>query len=302
MTKNRILANPKMYAIMLLGRILPNTIEADAFYLKLLYKNRMKKTLNLNNPQTYNEKLQWIKLYDRKPEYTELVDKAMVKAKVGKIIGNQYIIPTLGIWDSFKEIDFSKLPDQFVLKCTHDSGGLVVCKDKNNLDWLNAEKKIAHCLRRNYYLNTREWPYKNVPHKIIAEQFISQKDGGLPVDYKFFCFGGEPDCVMLCVGREYGHPQFFFYSMEWKRLLYQKTEIEPDADIEIEQPKNFSEMIDVVRKLAEGYPEIRIDLYNVDGKIYFGEYTFFNQSGFDVEISEKTDLYWGNKLHLPMKH
>lgn len=288
--------NPKFYLILALGRILPDTIKCNRFYLKLMFKNRMKKKLNLDNPKTYNEKLQWLKIYDRKSEYGIMVDKYAVKYKVASIIGEEYTIPTLGIWNSFADIDFDKLPKQFVLKCTHDSGGLIICKDKSKLDLKLAEEKINHCLKRNYYLNTREWPYKNVKHRIIAEKYISQSDGGMPVDYKFFCFGGEIDNVMVCVGRDQGKPQFIHYDMKWNRLLYQNYE--PELIEPIEKPENFDLMIKLVKKLSQGYSQIRIDLYNIDGKIYFGEYTFFNQSGMDRDISLDTDKYWGDKINI----
>lgn len=295
----KILNDPVFYAIVGLGRILPDTVAADAVYLKLLYRNRMGKKLNLERPETYNEKLQWMKLYNRDPKYTMLVDKEAVKAEVEKKVGSKYIIPTLGVWERFEDIDFSKLPERFVLKCTHDSGGLVICKDKATLDLVSARKKIEHCMKRNYYLNTREWPYKNVPRKIIAEQYISCADGAIPLDYKFYCFSGKIDSVMVCVGREFGHPTFFYYDLDWNRKKYQKPGIEPSLDESIPRPENFAEMIEVVQKLAKGYPEVRIDLYNIDGKIYFGEYTFFNQSGFDREITEETNHRWGKMIIIP---
>lgn len=293
-----LLENPIYYGIVGLGKILPDTTAANKMYLKMLFHNRMGKKLNLKNPATYNEKLQWMKLYLRNPEYTTLVDKEAVKQIVAERVGWGYIIPTLGVWKRFEEIDFDKLPDQFVLKCNHDSGGLVICKDKSTLDLERANQKICHCMKRNYYSYSREWPYQNVPRKILAEQYISNSDGSVPEDYKFFCFNGEPDCVMVCVGRESGHTKFFFYDMNWNRRLYQKPGIEPDENITIEKPENFEAMIEVARKLAKGYPEVRVDLYNVDGKIYFGEYTFFNQSGFDSDISLETDLYWGKQFRL----
>lgn len=294
----KVIANPKFYVILAIGRILPRNEWGDKIFLKLLYKNRMKRALNLETPKFYNEKLQWIKLFDRNPRYTGLVDKYEVKNIVTNLIGADYVIPTLGVWDRFEDIDFKSLPQKFVLKCTHDSGGIVVCKDKDSLNLEEVKQIINHSLKRDYYLNTREWPYKEVKHRIIAEQYISGADGGIPVDYKFFCFDGEPDCVMLCVGREYGHPKFYFYDMEWKRKLYQKPDIEPSIEDTMMKPDNFDEMVEIVKKLAKGFAEVRVDLYNVDGVIYFGEYTFFNQSGLDVEISEDTDMYWGSKTIL----
>ena len=172
MSISRYLKRPVFYGILTFGRILPDRLWADALYLKLLFRYKMKKQLNLKNPETYSEKLQWLKLYDRNPEYTRMVDKFEAKQYVAERIGEEYIIPTLGVWDSFDEIDFDSLPDQFVLKCTHDSGGLVICTDKSKLDIEKARNQINHALRRKYYLNTREWPYKNVKPRIIAEEYM----------------------------------------------------------------------------------------------------------------------------------
>lgn len=284
-----------LYGIFFLGRFLKGSLSAESLYLKILYQYKMGKKLNLKNPQSYNEKLQWMKLYDRNLEYTRLVDKYEVKEYVTEMAGMQYTIPTLGVWNHFDEIDFASLPNTFVLKCTHDSGGLIIVKDKSKLDKEKAKRKIEHCLKRDYYLNLREWPYKNVPHKIIAEEYIGDLNS-LPTDYKFFCFDGKIDSVMLCMEREKGRPKFAFFDMNWQRLLYQKDE--PEFEKTIDKPENFDEMIALVKKLCKGFPEVRVDLYNVDGKPYFGEMTFFNQSGFDVDITEQTDLYWGRKLRI----
>ncbi len=290
-----ILRHPRIYAIYAIGRLVRGSILADELYLKMLYKAKMGKTIDFNNPKTCNEKMQWLKLHDRNPIYTTMVDKYLVKDFVSKKIGEEYIIPTLGVWECFEDIDFDNLPERFVLKCTHDSGGLVVVKDKSFLDMKEARKKIKHCMKRNYFTNTREWPYKNVRPRIIAEKFIGEVDVA-PVDYKFYCFDGEIDSVMLCLNRELGKPKFVFMDMNWNRIFYQKDE--PDIDVELVKPKNFDVMVDVVRKLCKGLKEIRVDLYNINGTIYFGELTFFNQSGFDVDITYETDLMWGEKIKL----
>lgn len=418
----------------LVFRILP-----DSLYLKYIYKKLMNRSLDLKNPKTFNEKLQWLKINNRNPEYTTIVDKYAVKKYIADKIGSEYIIPTLGVWDNFDDIDFDALPNQFVLKCTHDSGGLVVCQDKLKLDMDAARKKIETSLSKNFYYMGREWPYKNVPHRIIAEQYMSDdlrdyklfcfngvprmtlvcserftKDGlkedfydevwnhlqvqrpehdnavlpierpkqyklmkelaaklsekmsfaridfyeineriyfgeitffpasgfesfkpeewdlklgewvELPkggyrlnsdvcsiitstrlygnkkkalIDYKFFCFNGEIDSVMVCTGREKGHPDFYFYDMQWKRLYYQREELEKE-DV-IKRPEKFDEMKELVKKLCEGYCHIRVDLYDIAGNIYFGELTFFDNSGFDTDISYETDKMWGEKLRLP---
>lgn len=267
----------------------------DKEYLKLLFWGRMGRKLNLKSPSTYNEILQWIKLYDRNPIYTLAVDKSAVKGFISDLVGKQYTIPTIGEWDSFDEINFDDMPNAFVLKCTHNSGGLVICRDKGKMDMCEVKRKISNSLKSNYYSWGREWPYKNVKPKIIAEELIGENDR-LPVDYKFFCFGGVIDSVMLCLDRDFGRPKFVFYDIEWNRLRYQTDE--PILDKEIEKPENFEEMIMVVKKIAAKFKCPRVDMYNVDGKIYFGEITFFNQSGFDKDISYETDLMWGNKVKL----
>lgn len=429
-----------IYAIIRLTGRFSNYIP-DELYLKIAYKSVMGKKLNLDNPKTFNEKLQWLKINNRNPEYTTMVDKYAVKKYIADKIGPEYIIPTLGVWDKFDEIDFKSLPNQFVLKCTHDSGGLVVCQDKAKLDMAAARKKIEKSLSNNFYYMGREWPYKNVPHRIIAEQYMADdlrdyklfcfngvprmtlvcserftKDGlkedfydeawshlnvqkpehgnaifpierskqyelmkdfavklsekmpfaridfyeinetvyfgeitfysadefegfkpeewdlnlgewvKLPggyrlnsdacsiivsnsyynsketkalVDYKFFCFDGKIDSVMVCMGREKGHPDFYFYDMQWNRLYYQHDYLEKDSIIK--KPDNFNEMKNIVEQLCKGLCHIRVDLYDIAGNIYFGELTFFDNSGFDTDISYETDKMWGEKMRLPKR-
>lgn len=268
---------------------------SDELYLKYLFFSNMNRKLNFKDLKTYNEKLQWLKIYDHHKKYIDMVDKYEAKVLAEKVIGNEYIIPTLGVWDKFEEIDFNSLPNKFVLKCTHDSGGLVICRDKNNFDIESAKKKINNSLRKNFYYIGREWPYKNVKPRIIAEEFIGY-DQQAPDDFKFFVFNGKIDSIMVCRDRELGKPKFLFYDLEWNRLLYQNNE--PPSFYNLKKPKHFEKMIEIVENLSKDFHQIRIDLYNVDGKIYFGEYTFFNDSGFDRDISYETDLYWGSKINL----
>lgn len=413
----------------------------DECYLQLKFYDVFGRFMDFSNPKTFNEKLQWLKVYNRKPEYTMMVDKYAVKSYVANLIGKEYIIPTLGVWNSFDEIDFDSLPDQFVLKCTHDSGGLVVCRDKSNLDIDAVKKKIETSLSNNFYYMGREWPYKNVPRRIIAEQYMAEglrdykqlffesaprmtlvyserftKEGvkedfydevwnhlnipktthgeaifsiqrpkqyelmkqlakkfsekmsfaridfyeinekvyfgelsfssedefeaftpeewnlklgewvKLPAksgyrlnlddcsiiisnsyynnkveksinDYKIFCFNGEIDSVMVCTGREKGHPDFYFYDTNWNRLYYQQDCLEKAN--EIKKPQNLEEMISIAKVLSQGLSHVRVDLFDIDNNIYFGELTFFDNSGFDTDISYETDLKWGEKIILP---
>ena len=271
-------------------------ILPDKVYLQLLFRAHVGYKLNLERPLTYNEKLQWLKLYDRKDIYTMLVDKYEVKEIIGNKIGNEYIIPTIGVWDTVEDVDFDSLPDRFVLKCTHDSGGIIVCKNKDSFDINNAKKILAKSMQKSYFYSGREWPYLNIKPRIIAEEYIGDIEK-VPEDYKFYTFNGEIDSVMLCKDREKGYPKFFFYDMEWNRLEYQR--IEPNSETPINMPPNFDKMIEIVKMLAKDFLQIRVDLYNINGKIYFGELTFFNQSGFDIDITYDTDLYWGNKFELP---
>lgn len=264
----------------------------DPLYLKYKFKKRVGYPLNLKNPQTFNEKLQWLKLYDRNPIYNKLVDKYEVKRIVADRIGEKYVIPTIGVWDNLEQIDFDLLPKQFVLKATHDSGSYFICNDKDTFNIFDAKQKISKSLNHNFYYDGREWPYKNIKPRIIAEEFI----GFFPLDYKFFVFGDKIDSVMVCKGREKGYPFFYFYDMNWNRLYYQHKDLEKDD--QIDKPDNLKEMINIVAELSQGFSHVRIDLYNVNGKVFFGEYTFFDQSGFDTDITYETDLMWGKKIKL----
>lgn len=222
-----------------------------------------------------------------------MVDKYEAKKYVADKIGEQYVIPTYGVWNHFEDIDFSKLPSNFVLKTTHDSGGVVLINDKNNMDIDKTKDVLEKSLKNNYYYLCREWPYKNLKHRIIAEKMITNT---VPNDYKFFMFNGKMDSVMVCTNRASGHPTFRFYDKEWNRLLYQKPELEPESNVE--RPENYEKMIRIAEQLSENLVHMRVDLYNIDGQIYFGELTFFDQGGFDTDITFETDLKWGELMDL----
>lgn len=279
---------------------------SDEKYLKKYYKLRMGKELNLDNPQTFNEKIQWLKLYDRKDIYTTMVDKYEAKKYVSEIIGEQYIIPTLGVWDRFKDIDFDILPDRFVLKCTHDSGGLIIVRDKNQLDIRAAERKINKCLKRNYYYHGREWPYKNVKPRIIAEAYIGNPSEGRDLnDYKLMCFNGKVKCSFVCSERSSDEGlKVTFFDNNWNILPFERHY--PKSTRPIAQPENFNEMVLLAEKLSLDIPFVRVDFYDIDGKIYFGEMTFFPGCGFeeftpeewDYKLGEWIDLSWSTRCRV----
>ena len=253
---------------------------------------------DLDNPVTFSEKLQWLKLYDHDPLYTMLVDKAEVRNYVECRIGNKYLVPLIDIWDRAEDIDFSRLPDQFVLKCTHDSHGLVICKDKNHLDKAQAVKKLKSSLRKNYYSKFREWPYKNVKPRIIAEAYLDGGEKGL-TDYKVHCFNGEPKFILVCGSRftEKGLTQDF-YSCDWDSLQVKRPHI-PHSEHGYQKPEKLEELLELSRTLSAGIPFVRADFYIVDDEIFFGELTFFPASGFARFEPESYDRLFGDYLKLP---
>lgn len=272
----------------------------DETFLKILFKVNLKQKLNLKNPNTFNEKIQWLKLNDRNAEYTKMVDKYEVKNYVANIIGEEYLIPTLGVWDEFDKIDFNKLPNQFVLKCTHDSGGIVICKDKEKMDINEAREKLSKSLQNNYYYSWREWPYKNVKPRIIAEKYMENKNGSGLVDYKFYCFSGKCDYVMLCTERDTGNTKFYYFDRQWniQKEMSNDGKALGNNNLNITKPTNLDTMFEIVEKLSLGIKFVRIDLYNIDEKIYFGEYTFYPSGGFDNERTDETMNYLNEKLKL----
>ena len=271
----------------------------DKEYLSWLYRARMGKFPDLNHPKSFNEKLQWLKLNDRKPKYTEMVDKYLVKKYVEKCIGEKYIIPTLGVWDDFDQIEFEELPNQFVLKTTHDYGGVVICKDKAKFDKVAAKKKLEKNLKRNYYWAEREWPYKNVKPQIIAENYLSFLNGSDLVEYKVFCFNGEPVLFLICKGE--GHTDERtndFYDLEFNYIPVTVTY--PNAKEGCQKPDEYEELIDLSRKLAKNTYQLRVDFYVINHKVYFGELTFFHDSGCCKFNPPEWDKHFGDMLKLPI--
>ncbi len=279
-----------------LSVIIPNKL-----YLKIKYYYRFHKKLNIKHPQTFNEKLQWLKLYDKNPKYTKMVDKYEVKKYIKNIIGEKYIIPTIGIYNNFDDIDFNELPKQFVIKCTHDSGGLIICKDRNKLNLKKARKKINSSLKTNYFYNGREWPYKNVSPKVIIEKYMDDNKNTQLNDYKIMCFNGKAKCSFVCTERdnkELGLAVTFF-DLNWNKLPFERHY--RVSDKVIEKPKNYSKMIELSEKLANDIPFVRVDWYEINGKLYFGELTFFPGSGFEEFTPEEWDYKLGDMLELPKK-
>lgn len=270
-------------------------VLSDESYLKLNFRLTMGKELNLKNPQTYMEKLQWLKIYDRNPEYTRMVDKFEAKNFVAEKVGEQYIIPTLGVWEHFDDIDFDSLPDQFVLKCTHDSGSILVVKDKKALDIPAAKKMFEKHLKQNYYYSGREWPYKDVQPRIIAEQYLTTS-GGLN-DYKFYCFGGKVKLLLVVQGRSTGNLTGDVFD-ENGNPLEVELGFTPAASRPV-LPEAFEEMKRLAEILSAGIPQLRVDFYVVDENVYFGELTFFCGSGTYQIRPEEWDLKLGAMIDLP---
>lgn len=275
-----------------LGRMIP-----DKLWIQIKYYQWFHKLPNLKNPKTFNEKLNWLKLYDRRPEYTTMVDKYEAKKYVSDRVGCQYVIPTVGgPWKSFDEIDFDVLPDQFVLKTTHDCGGVVICKDKKTFDKKKAKAFLHGHLKNNYYLTCREWPYKNVEPRIFAEAYM--KDGEndfLPV-YKIMCFNGEPHIIQTIQNDKQPNESIDYFDSDWKLLKLKQNF--PNSDKPLSKPEKLGEMLEIAQALSKGKNFLRVDLYVINGKIAFSEHTFYSDAGmakFDPEIwderlGEKIDL------------
>ena len=275
-----------------------NNME-DREYLLRMYKAKIGKPLNLDNPKSFNEKMQWLKLYDRNPVYSKMADKQAVKEIVSQAIGEQYVIPTLGVWEQAEAIEFDKLPAQFVLKCTHDSHDIVICKDAKSLNRDEAIRKLSHGLKRDYYLRYREWPYKDIKPRIIAEPYLEDPSLGELRDYKFYCFDGKAKQFMIAQGRFAGRTRMDYFDLDYNHL--DLTWSAPNAEIIPEIPKNCDLMIRLAEELSKGIPMVRVDFYNINGTVYFGEFTFFHGSGMHIITPASWDLKMGEWIHLPEK-
>ena len=269
----------------------------DSQYLKIIYYLRTGQKLNLREPKSFNEKLQWLKLHDHNLEYSKMVDKYEVRKYISDKIGEQYLIPLIGVWDKIEDVEFDKLPKQFVLKCTHDSGGILVCKDKDKLDIKETRKWFAKRLKRNFYYSKREWPYKNVKPRIIAEKYMVDESGTELKDYKIFNFHGVPKFIEVDYDRFVNHKRKI-YTDQWEltdvRIIYS------NEGKDIPRPDNLDEMLELARILSKDMIHLRTDFYSINGRVYFGELTFFHESGFGKFIPEKVGYEWGNYMNLKL--
>jgi len=271
---------------------------SDKTYLKLTYYSKFKKKLNLENPQSFNEKLQWLKLYDRKPEYTKLADKYSVRSYIKEVISDEILIPLLGVYDKFDDINFDRLPDRFVIKCTHDSGGVIIYNDRNKLDINETRKKVNKLLRRNYYYQSREYCYKNIKPRIIIEQNINPYNDRALIDYKLMCFNGKVKCSFVCIDRRsITGLKVDIYDEKWNIIPVKRHC--PNSGVLTPRPKSYNKMVEYAEILSRNIPFLRVDFYEVNGKPYFGEITFYPGSGFIGFIPEQYDYILGDWIKLP---
>lgn len=270
----------------------------DEQYLKWLYKLSTGKNLDLNNPKTYTEKMQWLKLYDHNPMYTIMQDKYLVREIIKEKIGEEYLIPQYGVWKSVDEIDFSILPDQFVLKCNHDYNSVIICKDKGTFNFDAAKKKLDLALKNDFWKNGRQWAYKDIPRRIIAEKFMKNGDEDYLTDYKFFCFNGEPK-IMYCSKDKAENPTTDFFDMDYNRLQIMSRD--PNSLVPPEKPVQFEKMKELAHILSVGYPHIRVDFYVINGFIYFGELTMYHNSGLIPFKPQEWEEKMGEWIELPKR-
>ncbi len=271
---------------------------ADEPYLRLVYRGVTGRRLRLDPPETYNEKMQWLKLHDKNPAYPKLVDKLAVREFVRECVGGELLNPLLGVWSDPRDIDFSALPERFVLKCSHDSGSAILCYDKAALDEAKTRRTLKRLLAKDYAAPGREWPYKDVPRRILAESYIGSADGTPPVDYKFFCFDGKARIVLVCVSHHGAHAENYTFNMEFEPVSIYRAGSNRPADFTPERPPHFAEMIEIVEKLAKGFKHMRVDLYDTPDGIRFGELTLHSSSGLSQTLLETGDRLLGDYLNL----
>ena len=272
---------------------------SDRIYLKMLYYLTMGKRLDLEHPKTFSEKLQWLKLKQRAPLFTTMVDKLAVKQRVRDLLGEEYVCPVLGTWDSVEEVDLDSLPNSFVLKTTYSGGnnGVVICKDKQTFDWSSAKAKLEEEAKRtDIYSRYREWPYKYVPHKVFAEKYL----GDNLTDYKFYCFDGDADCVLVCTDRQKGKIKYYFFDQNWHLLPYNADSKNAPSDFSLPQPEGMAKLFALASELSKGFPFVRVDFFDVEGRLYFAEYTFYPASGLDPKKTPEFEKRAGEKINLSL--
>lgn len=270
----------------------------DRAYLSILYRASLKKKLNWKNPKTFNEKMQWLKVYAHKPLYCIMVDKYEVKQYVSGVIGDNYVVPTVGgPWNNFEDIDFDALPEQFVLKTTHDCGGVVICKDKSTFDREKVKKFLQKHMQRNYFFHCREWPYKGVVPRIFAEKFISDEVNPILPVYKIFCFNGCPRIIQAIMNDKQTNETVDYYDTQWEKLFLKQNF--PNNENPLPKPRNLEIMLSIAKELSQGHAFIRIDLYEANNQILFSEFTFYSDAGFAKFEPEEWDEVLGSWIELP---
>ena len=286
---------------MLLAKLGLKNKDPDEKYLSHLFQAHMGVHLNLDEPKTFNEKIQWLKIHDRKASYTKMVDKYEVKKYVSSIIGPSYIIPNYGVWDSFKEIQFNNLPNQFVLKCTHDSNSVFICNDKSKFNYKKIEEAINKRLKTNHFLRGREWAYKDVKPRIIAEKLLIDPVRPVLTDYKIFCFDGVPQLIMTANGSRDDESSLNrrMYDLDWNLMNIGLHGKDPLSNAE-EKPVVLPQMLEISRKLSKGIPLLRVDLYVIETRIFFGELTFYHSCGFEEFVPNIWDSKLGEMIHLDL--
>lgn len=296
----RNLTHPALLGRRLLIFLYRCRLLSDKRFISLRFRLALGYAMDWEHPRTFQEKLQWLKLYDRRPEYTVMVDKVKAKEWVAERIGRKYIIPTLGVWERAEDVDFDALPDKFVIKCNHTSGlGNIICKDKSQLDVRRVRKELRKGLRDDYSRRSGEWPYRDVPRRIIAEQYIEDNEYGELRDYKFFCFGGKVKCFKIDFNRFTGHFANY-YSPSGEFLLFGEAAWPPRPQCSVSMPSTLGKMISLAERLSEGVPFLRVDFYTIGENIFFGEVTFFPSGGMKSFVPNEWDLKFGNFLKLPI--
>ena len=277
------------------AKIIPTPI-----YIRLMYYHITGIKLNLKNPQTFTEKLQWMKVHYRNPLYTDRADKLKVREYIAKTLGNEFLVPLLGVYKRADDIDFDKLPNQFVLKCNHDSGSILICKDKSNFDIEGAKAHLTKHINTNYYYPSREWQYKDISPKILCEKYMADEMNEEINNYRIFCFSGEPKIIQV-VCDKFADKKLKFYFTDWHPIK-NTISMMPESDLILNKPDKLDDMLQIARKLSQGLPHVRVDLYLTYNKIYFSEMTFFDLGGNRNFKQQEFNLKMGSWLQLPEKN